>query len=163
DTGITESHAVAFAAGLAKVGARPVVAIYSTFLQRAFDQLFQEVALQNMPVTFCLDRAGLTGPDGPTHHGCFDTGYMRLFPNFVVMAPGDELDVPLMIRTAVAHQGPAALRYPKAGLEKVDRAVAPVEVGQAEIFEWGPDGALIAYGSLFPTCVKAARRLREEE
>src|SRR5205823_2741727 len=93
DTGICESHAVAFAAGLAKAGARPIVDIYCTFLQRAFDQLFQEVALQNLPVTFCLDRAGLTGPDGPTYHGAFDTVYLRLFPNFVVMAPGDELDV----------------------------------------------------------------------
>jgi 1-deoxy-D-xylulose-5-phosphate synthase len=163
DVGICESHAVAFAAGLAKSGCRPIAAIYSTFLQRAFDQIFQEVALQNLPVTFCLDRAGLTGPDGPTHHGCFDTVYLRLFPNFVVMAPGDELDVPLMLRCALGQDGPAALRYPKAGLEQVERGVAPVEVGQAEIYEWGPDGALIAYGSLFPTCVKAAHKLREEE
>lgn len=162
DTGICESHAVAFAAGLAKAGARPIVAIYSTFLQRAYDQLFQEVALQNLPVTFCLDRAGLTGPDGPTHHGVFDTVYQRLFPNFVVMAPGDELDVAPMLRFALNHAGPVSLRYPKAGLEKVDRGVAPVELGQAEIFEWGPDGALIAYGTLFPACVKAAERLRQE-
>jgi 1-deoxy-D-xylulose-5-phosphate synthase len=163
DTGICESHAVAFAAGLAKAGARPIAAIYSTFLQRAYDQLFQEVALQNLPVTFCLDRAGLTGPDGPTHHGVFDTGYMRILPNFVVMAPGDELDVAPMLRFALSHNGPASLRYPKAGLEKVERGVAPVELGQAEIFEWGPDGVLIAYGSLFPTCVKAAERLRQED
>src|SRR5262249_48415542 len=163
DTGITESHAVAFAAGLAKVGVRPIVAIYSTFLQRAFDQLFQEVALQNMPVTLCLDRAGLTGPDGPTHHPCFDTVYLRLFPNFVVMAPGDEQDVAPMLNLALKHNGPAALRYPKASLEKVERAAAPVELGQAEIFEWGSDGALVAYGSLFPTCVKAAGKLREED
>jgi 1-deoxy-D-xylulose-5-phosphate synthase len=163
DTGITESHAVAFAAGLAKVGTRPIVAIYSTFLQRAFDQLFQEVALQNMPVTFCLDRAGLTGPDGPTHHGVFDTVYLRLLPNFVVMAPGDELDVAPMLHLALGHNGPAALRYPKAGLERVERSAAPLELGQAEIYEWGTDGALIAYGSLFPTCVKAAKRLREED
>jgi 1-deoxy-D-xylulose-5-phosphate synthase len=162
DTGICESHAVAFAAGLAKAGARPIVAIYSTFLQRSFDQLFQEVALQNLPVVFCLDRAGLTGPDGPTHHGAFDTVYLRLFPNFVVMAPGDELDVAPMLRFALDHAGPAALRYPKAGLEKVDREVAPVELGQAEIYEWGPDGVLVAYGSLFPTCVKAAERLRHD-
>jgi 1-deoxy-D-xylulose-5-phosphate synthase len=162
DTGICESHAVAFAAGLAKAGTRPIVAIYSTFLQRAFDQLFQEVALQNLPVTFCLDRAGLTGPDGPTHHGVFDTVYLRLFPNFVVMAPGDELDVSPMLRFALSHSGPAAMRYPKASLEKVDRDVAPMELGQAEIFEWGPDGVLIAYGSLFPTCVKAAERLRQD-
>jgi 1-deoxy-D-xylulose-5-phosphate synthase len=162
DTGICESHAVAFAAGMAKAGIRPIVAIYSTFLQRAFDQLFQEVALQNLPVTFCLDRAGLTGPDGPTHHGMFDTVYLRLFPNFVVMAPGDELDVAPMLQLALGFPGPAALRYPKATLERVDRAVAPLELGQAEIHEWGEDGALVAYGSLFPTCVKAAECLRKE-
>jgi 1-deoxy-D-xylulose-5-phosphate synthase len=162
DTGICESHAVAFAAGLAKAGIRPIAAIYSTFLQRAFDQLFQEVALQNLPVTFCLDRAGLTGPDGPTHHGVFDTVYLRLFPNFVVMAPGDELDVAPMLRFALSQPGPVALRYPKANLEKVERGLAPIELGQAEIYEWGSDGMLIAYGSLFPTCVRAADRLREE-
>jgi 1-deoxy-D-xylulose-5-phosphate synthase len=162
DTGICESHAVAFAAGLAKAGLRPIAAIYSTFLQRAYDQLFQEVALQNLPVTLCLDRAGLTGPDGPTHHGVFDTVYLRLFPNFVVMAPGDELDVAPMLRFALSHDGPASLRYPKAGLEKVQRGVAPVELGQAEIYEWATDGMLVAYGSLFPTCVKAAERLRQE-
>jgi 1-deoxy-D-xylulose-5-phosphate synthase len=162
DTGICESHAVAFAAGLAKAGTRPIVAIYSTFLQRAYDQLFQEVALQNLPVTFCLDRAGLTGPDGPTHHGVFDTVYLRAFPNFVVMAPGDELDVAPMLRFALRQSGPASMRYPKATLEKVDRDVAPMELGQAEIYEWGPDGVLIAYGSLFSTCVKAAERLRDE-
>jgi 1-deoxy-D-xylulose-5-phosphate synthase len=162
DVGICESHAVAFAAGLAKTGARPIVAIYSTFLQRAFDQLFQEVALQDLPVTFCLDRAGLTGPDGPTHHGVFDTTYLRLFPNFVVMAPGDELDVAPMLRFALEQPHPVALRYPKASLEKVERGLAPIELGMAEIHEWGPDGVLIAYGSLFPTCVKAAERLRSE-
>ena len=162
DTGICESHAVAFAAGLARSGARPIAAIYSTFLQRAYDQLFQEVALQNLPVTFCLDRAGLTGPDGPTHHGAFDGTYLRAFPNFVVMAPGDELDVVPMLHFALNHPGPAAMRYPKASLERVERGAAPVELGQSEIFEWGPDGVLIAYGSLFPTCVKAAERLRQE-
>src|SRR5262249_28586534 len=162
DTGICESHAVAFAAGLAKAGGRPIVAIYSTFLQRAYDQLFQEVALQNLPVTFCLDRAGLTGPDGPTHHGVFDTVYLRAFPNFTVMAPGDELDVAPMLKFAQTHPGPVSIRYPKANLEKVERGVAPVELGQAEVHEWGIDGVLIAYGSLFPTCVKAAAKLREE-
>jgi 1-deoxy-D-xylulose-5-phosphate synthase len=162
DVGICESHAVAFAAGLAKSGARPVVAIYSTFLQRAFDQLFQEVALQNMPVTLCLDRAGLTGPDGPTHHGAFDIAYLRLFPNFVVMAPGDEQDVAPMLRFALGHDGPAAMRYPKANLERVERAVAPVELGQAEVHDWATDGVLVAYGSLFSNCVKAAEILRGE-
>src|SRR6266849_466555 len=123
DTGICESHAVAFAAGLAKAGARPVAAIYSTFLQRAFDQMFQEVALQNLPVTFCLDRAGLTGPDGPTHHGVFATTYLRLFPNMVVMAPGDELDLAPMLQFALDHAGPASLRYPQASLERDERTL----------------------------------------
>jgi 1-deoxy-D-xylulose-5-phosphate synthase len=162
DVGICESHAVGFAAGLAKAGARPIVAIYSTFLQRSFDQLFQEVALQNLPVTFCLDRAGLTGPDGPTHHGVFDTTYLRLFPNFVVMAPGDELDVGPMLRLALANPGPAALRYPKANLEKVERPLAPLELGGAEVHEWGEDVLFVAYGSLFPNCVKAAELLRQD-
>src|SRR5579871_5120054 len=162
DTGICESHAVAFAAGLAKVGMRPIAAIYSTFLQRAYDQLFQEVALQNLPVTFCLDRAGLTGPDGPTHHGVFDTVYLRLFPNFVVMAPGDEADIAPMLDLALSHPGPVSLRYPKANLEKVERGVAPLELGQAEICEWGDDVMIVAYGTLFPTCVKAAEQLRQQ-
>lgn len=162
DVGICESHAVAFAAGLAKAGMRPITAIYSTFLQRAFDQIFQEVALQNLPVTFCLDRAGLTGPDGPTHHGVFDTPYLRMFPNFVVMAPGDEADVAPMLHFSLEYPAPVAMRYPKANLERVERSFAPVELGQAEIYEWGPDGALVAYGSLFPTCVKAAEMLRKE-
>jgi 1-deoxy-D-xylulose-5-phosphate synthase len=162
DVGICEAHAVAFAAGQAKAGLRPIVAIYSTFLQRSFDQLFQEVALQNLPVTFCLDRAGLTGPDGPTHHGAFDTTYLRLFPNFVVMAPGDELDIAPMLRFALAHEGPASLRYPKANLEKVERPLTPIELGQAEVYEWGSDAVFITYGTLFSTCVKVAQRLRQE-
>src|SRR5206468_11118270 len=155
------SHAVAFAAGLAKAGMRPIADIYSTFLQRAFDQVFQEVALQNLPVTFTMDRAGLTGPDGPTHHGCFDIAYLRLFPNMVVMAPGDELDVAPMLKFAVGHDSPTSLRYPKATAEQVERAVAPVELAKAEVHEWGEDGNFIAFGSFFPTCVKAAARLRE--
>src|SRR5438270_3630691 len=117
DVGICESHAVAFAAGMAKTGVRPIVDIYSTFLQRSFDQIFQEVALQNLPVTFTLDRAGLTGPDGPTHHGMFDVTYMRLFPNVVVMAPGDERDVAPMLRFALAQSSPISMRYPTASLE----------------------------------------------
>src|SRR4051794_8632341 len=119
DTGICEGHAVAFAAGQAKAGLRPIVDIYSTFLQRSYDQLFQEVALQNLPVTFMLDRAGLTGPDGPTHHGAFDIGYMRLFPNLVVMAPGDEGDLGKMLEFALAHDAPVSIRYPKATVESV--------------------------------------------
>src|SRR5262249_50631221 len=162
DTGICESHAVAFAAGMAKSGVRPIVDIYSTFLQRSFDQIFQEGALQNLPGALTFDRSGRTGPDGPTHHGVFDIPYLRLFPNFVVMAPGDELDVAPMLKFALSHSGPASMRYPKTSLERVDRPAAPVELGQAEIYEWGEDGVLVAFGSLFPTCVKAAAALREE-
>ncbi|MGH9675653.1 MAG: transketolase C-terminal domain-containing protein, partial [Candidatus Acidiferrum sp.] len=162
DVGICESHAVAFAAGLAKVGRRPIVDIYSTFLQRSFDQIFQEIALQNLPVVFTLDRAGLTGPDGPTHHGCFDTTYMRLFPNMTVMAPGDEADAAAMLKFALRQNGPISLRYPKASAERVDRANVPLELGKAEVCDWGADGAIVAYGSLFPNCVQAAQRLRED-
>lgn len=162
DVGICESHAVAFAAGMAKAGMRPIVDIYSTFLQRAFDQIFQEVSLQNLPVTFCLDRSGLTGPDGPTHHGTYDISYMRLFPNMVVMAPGDELDVAPMLHFALSHPGPASLRYPKATLEVVERRHQPIELGQAEVYEWGADALLVVFGSLLPTCVRAAEKLKEE-
>lgn len=162
DVGICESHAVAFAAGLAKAGMKPIVDIYSTFLQRSFDQIFQEVALQNLPVVFTLDRSGLTGPDGPTHHGTYDIPYMRIFPNFTVMAPGDDLDVVPMLRFALAHNGPTSMRYPKANLEMVERATTPIEMGKAEVLEWGDDVILVAFGTLLSTCVQAAERLRAE-
>ena len=129
DVGICESHAVAFAAGMAKAGARPVVDIYSTFLQRSFDQIFQEVALQNLPVVFTLDRAGLVGADGPTHHGTYDLAYMRVFPNMVVMAPGDEKDVAPMLDFALEHDAPVSIRYPKANLETIEREVAADRAG----------------------------------
>jgi 1-deoxy-D-xylulose-5-phosphate synthase len=160
DVGICESHAVAFAAGMAKAGVRPIVTIYSTFLQRSFDQIFQEVALQNLPVTFCLDRAGFTGPDGPTHHGTYDISYMRIFPNMVVMAPGDELDVAPMLDFALKHDGPVSLRYPKAAPARIERDFVPVELGQAEVYEHGTDGCIIAFGSLFGEAVEASRKLR---
>jgi 1-deoxy-D-xylulose-5-phosphate synthase len=162
DVGICESHAVAFAAGMAKAGMKPIVDIYSTFLQRSFDQIFQEVALQNLPVVFTLDRAGLTGADGPTHHGCFDITYMRLFPNLTVMAPGDETEVGPMLRFALSQPGPMSIRYPKANLEKVERRTTPLELGRAECLEWGEDGTIVVFGSLMPACVEAARRLRDE-
>ncbi|HLW65657.1 MAG TPA: 1-deoxy-D-xylulose-5-phosphate synthase [Gemmataceae bacterium] len=162
DVGICESHAVAFAAGQAKAGIRPIVDVYSTFLQRTFDQIFQEVALQNLPVVFTLDRAGLTGPDGPTHHGCFDITYLRLFPNMVVMAPGDELDAGPMLKFALTLDQPASLRYPKANLEKVERQLQPLELGKAEVHSWGNDVMLVAFGSLFPNCIRAAQKLRDD-
>jgi 1-deoxy-D-xylulose-5-phosphate synthase len=162
DVGICESHAVAFAAGMAKVGARPIVDIYSTFLQRSFDQIFQEVALQNLPVVFTMDRAGLTGPDGPTHHGTYDIAYMRIFPNMVCMAPGDEADVAPMLRWALQQSFPVSMRYPKANLERLDRDPQPIELGRAEVIDWGEDGCFIACGTLLSTCVQAARKLAEE-
>src|SRR5690606_4352280 len=157
-----ESHAVAFAAGMAKAGMKPIVNIYSTFLQRSFDQIFQEVSLQNLPVMFTLDRSGLTGPDGPTHNGVFDIPYMRIFPHMTVMAPGDELDVAPMLRFGVNRDGPASMRYPKTSLEQVEREPAPVELGKAEVIDWGDDGAFVVFGNLMPACVRAAAQHREE-
>jgi 1-deoxy-D-xylulose-5-phosphate synthase len=162
DVGICESHAVAFAAGMAKTGARPVVDIYSTFLQRSFDQIFQEVALQNLPVVFTLDRAGVVGADGPTHHGTYDLAYMRIFPNMVVMAPGDEKDVAAMINFALGHDSPVSIRYPKTNLESIEREPQPVELGQAEILEWETDGMFLACGTLVASCLRAAERLRDQ-
>jgi 1-deoxy-D-xylulose-5-phosphate synthase len=161
DVGICESHAVAFAAGMAKAGARPVVDIYSTFLQRSYDQIFQEVSLQNLPVVFTLDRAGVVGADGPTHHGTYDLAYMRVFPNIVVMAPGDAKDVAPMLDFALGHDAPVSIRYPKANLETIEREAQPIELGQAEILEWETDGIFLACGTLVGSCLRAAERLRE--
>src|SRR6185436_3922366 len=144
DTGICEGHAVAFAAGQAKFGLRPIVDIYSTFLQRAYDQIFQEVALQNLPVTFLLDRAGLAGPDGPTHHGAFDSGYLRVLPNLTVMAPADEHDMTQMLDLALRHDGPCAIRYPKAVVTEIGGERAPVALGKSEVLSWSSDGVILA-------------------
>jgi 1-deoxy-D-xylulose-5-phosphate synthase len=162
DTGICESHTVAFAAGQAKAGLRPIVDIYSTFLQRSLDQVFQEVALQNLPVVFTMDRAGLTGPDGPTHHGAFDVGYMRLFPNMVVMAPGDATDLEGMIDFALQHDTPSAIRYPKAPASTIEGERAPVQLGKAETMRDGTDGTIVCYGTQLADAIRAADLLTEE-
>ncbi|MFM8284224.1 MAG: 1-deoxy-D-xylulose-5-phosphate synthase [Planctomycetaceae bacterium] len=162
DVGICESHAVAFAAGQAKVGCRPVVDIYSTFLQRSYDQIFQEVCLQNLPVVFMLDRAGLTGPDGPTHHGSYDLGYLRLFPNLAVLAPGDEQDMAAMLDWALGQPGPVAIRYPKAVVDLHAGARAPIEAGVAETMREGADGVIVACGTLLGASLAAAARLSDE-
>lgn len=162
DTAICEAHTVAFAAGQAKAGLRPIVDIYSTFLQRTFDQLFQEVTLQNLPVTFMLDRAGLTGPDGPTHHGMFDLGYMRLLPNMVVMAPGDAGEIAPMLEFALGQQGPCSIRYPKANADQVERQAVPVELGRSEVLRRGIDGMIICCGTLLSNAWRAAEELRGE-
>ncbi|MDR1141382.1 MAG: 1-deoxy-D-xylulose-5-phosphate synthase [Planctomycetaceae bacterium] len=159
DVGICESHAVVFAAGLAKAGMLPIVDIYSTFLQRAYDQLFQEISLQNLPVILAIDRAGLAGPDGPTHHGVFDLGYLRPFPNLVVMAPADALDVEPMFCFAERLEQPVAIRYPKANATIVERNPEPIRLGKAEIVRNGSDGMIVACGSLLETAVEAAKRL----
>jgi 1-deoxy-D-xylulose-5-phosphate synthase len=162
DTGICESHAVALAAGQAKAGMRPIVDIYSTFLQRSYDQIFQEVALQNLPVTFMLDRAGLAGPDGPTHHGVFDVAYLRVFPNFTVMAPADEFDMQQMLDLTLRHDGPCAIRYPKGPVPPIDAQRAPVEFGKAEVLQWSDAGAIVGFGALVPAALQAARMLNNE-
>lgn len=162
DVGICESHAVAFAAGLAKTGLRPIVDVYSTFLQRSYDQIFQEVALQDLPVTLLLDRSGVVGPDGPTHHGVFDLTYLRPLPNLVVMTPGDELDVAPMLDWALRRDGPTTIRYPKAAVETVQRDPAPIELGTAETVRPGSDGVIIACGTVLQACVQAADLLAEE-
>lgn len=162
DVGICESHAVAFAAGQAKTGIRPIVDIYSTFLQRSFDQIFQEVCLQNLPVVFTMDRAGLTGPDGPTHHGTFDIAYMRIFPNMVVMTPGDALDIGPMLEFALKHNTPCSIRYPKDAAVELPRTPKPIELGKSEIFAWGEDGMILCAGTPLVNCLKAAESLRSE-
>ena len=162
DVGICESHAVAFAAGLAKAGMRPIVDVYSTFMQRSYDQIFQEVALQDLPVVLMLDRAGLTGPDGPTHHGVFDVSYLRSLPNLAVMAPGDAADLDMMVEFALAHEGPTTIRYPKATAKTIDRPASPLELGRAEVLRSGTDGTIIACGAVLGACLAAAERLQQE-
>ncbi len=162
DVGICESHAVAFAAGQCKTGLRPIVDIYSTFLQRSYDQIFQETALQNLPVVFMLDRAGLTGPDGPTHHGLFDIGYMRLFPNMVCMAPGYSAEVELMLSAALAHDQPCSIRSPNASALQLEHTPAPVEIGKSETIRAGTDGAIIAFGAMLEQALEAAETLKDE-
>lgn len=162
DVGICESHAVAFAAGQAKAGCRPIVDIYSTFLQRSYDQIFQEVSLQNLPVVFMLDRAGLTGPDGPTHHGSYDLGYLRLFPNLTVLAPGDEHDLVTMVEWALEQDGPVAIRYPKTTAANHPLPRSPLAMGGSETLVEGNDGLVIACGTLLGEALEAAATLREE-
>jgi 1-deoxy-D-xylulose-5-phosphate synthase len=162
DVGICESHAVAFAAGLAKAGMRPIVDIYSTFLQRSYDQIFQEVSLQNLPVTMMLDRAGLVGPDGPTHHGVFDLAYLRHFPNLVVMAPGDAWELEAMLDFALGHDFPAAIRYPKAAAVTVEREPAAIEMGTSEVMHRGRDAILVACGAMLGTCLSVAEELHRQ-
>jgi|WetSurMetagenome_2_1015567.scaffolds.fasta_scaffold05131_7 1-deoxy-D-xylulose-5-phosphate synthase len=164
DVGIAEQHAVTFAAGLAAEGFKPVVAVYSTFLQRAYDQIVHDVCLQNLPVVFAMDRAGLVGDDGPTHHGVFDLSFLRHIPNMVLMAPKDENELQHMLKTALDYAGPAAIRYPRGNGIGValDDDLQNVPIGRAEVLQEGEDALLIAVGSAVRETMEAAASLREE-
>ncbi|NSW84926.1 MAG: 1-deoxy-D-xylulose-5-phosphate synthase [Syntrophobacteraceae bacterium] len=164
DVGIAEQHAVTFAAGLATEGFKPVVAVYSTFIQRAYDQIIHDVCLQNLPVVFALDRGGLVGEDGPTHHGAFDLSCLRSVPNMVLMAPKDENELQHMIKTALDHPGPAAVRYPRGnGLGiPLDEELKPLPIGKAELLREGDQVLLIGIGSTVHAAVEAAERLERQ-
>jgi 1-deoxy-D-xylulose-5-phosphate synthase len=161
DVGIAEQHAITFCAGMACEGLKPVAAIYSTFLQRAFDQVVHDVCLQNLNVTIAMDRAGIVGADGPTHHGLLDISYLRGYPNIVLMAPKDEAEMRDMLLTAIDHPGPAAIRYPRGNGFGVDISAAPqkMEIGKAEVLRKGGDVAIIAYGAMVYPAIEAAQNL----
>ena len=164
DVGIAEQHAVLFAAGLALQGAKPVVAIYSTFLQRGFDQIVHDVCLQKLNVVFAMDRAGLVGDDGPTHHGAFDISWQRCLPHMTLMAPRDEAQLVHMLRTALSYDdGPIALRYPRGAGEGVELPDAPVaiEIGRGEVLREGERVAFLGYGFGVPVALDAAGLLAE--
>lgn len=164
DVGIAEQHAVTFAAGLASQGLKPVVAIYSTFLQRAFDQILHDVCIDAYPVVFALDRGGIVGADGPTHHGLFDYSYLRCMPNMTIMAPKDESELARMLVTAVNHDGPVAIRYPRGrGVgAQIDRSPCPIEIGKGCIVQEGADILLIGIGKSVCEIIKAEKTLKEK-
>ncbi len=164
DVGIAESHGVTFACGLAVEGLHPVAAIYSTFTQRAYDQVVHDLCLQNLPVTLALDRAGLVGEDGPTHHGVFDIAYLRHVPNMVVMSPKDENELQHMIKTAVEHPGPSAVRYPRGtgyGVP-IDQELKTLQIGKAEVLREGSDAVIIAVGNMVHPSLEAADRMKAD-
>jgi len=165
DVGIAEQHAVTFAAGLSTEGLKPVVAIYSTFLQRAFDQLIHDVCLQNLPVIFCMDRGGIVGEDGPTHHGTFDLSYLRIIPNMIIMAPKDEIELKNMLYTAVNYgKGPIAIRYPRGNVYGLPQKKKPKKtpIGKGELLKEGKDVLIIAVGSMVYPSLDAAKILSEK-
>ncbi|MEH1872367.1 1-deoxy-D-xylulose-5-phosphate synthase [Nostoc sp.] len=165
DVGIAEQHAITLAAGLATQGMRPVAAIYSTFLQRAYDQIIHDVCIQNLPVFFCLDRAGIVGSDGPTHQGMYDIAYLRCIPNIAIMAPKDEAELQRMVVTGVNHtSGPIAMRYPRGngyGVPLMEEGWEPLEIGKGEILRTGDDVLIVGYGTMVYPGMQAAEILSE--
>jgi 1-deoxy-D-xylulose-5-phosphate synthase len=160
DVGICEQHAVTFAAGLAMAGMHPVVCIYSTFLARAFDQTIMDVALHKLPVVFVIDRAGVTGPDGASHHGIFDLSYLRLIPNLKIAAPKDATELCALLETALATDGPVAIRYPKGPVPSTpDLPVEPLPIGRWEEIRKGGDAVIFAVGRMVEVAGEAASRL----
>ena len=165
DVGIAEQHAVTMAAGMACEGLRPVCAIYSTFLQRAYDQLIHDVGIQNLPVTFVMDRAGIVGADGPTHQGQYDISYLRCVPNFTVMAPKDEAELQRMLVTAIQHDGPCAMRIPRGegeGVALAEEGFEPLQIGRGELLTDGDDLLIVAYGSMVYPALATAGLLQEQ-
>ncbi len=164
DVGIAEQHAVTYAAGLAAENMRPVICMYSTFLQRAYDQVVHDVATQNLPVMFCIDRGGLVAEDGTTHHGAFDFAFLRHVPNMVIMAPKDENELQHMVQTGLVHDGPTAVRYPRGSSLGValDPEPIPLDIGQGELLSEGTDVAIVAIGVTVSEAMKAAEQLKEE-
>ena len=165
DVGIAEQHAVTMAAGMACEGLKPVVAIYSTFLQRAFDQLIHDVGIQNLPVTFVLDRAGIVGADGPTHQGQYDISYFRSIPNFTVMAPKDEAELQRMLVTSIHHSGPCAIRIPRGegeGVPIAEEGFEPLDIGRGELLTDGDDLLIVAYGAMVAPAMATAGLLQEK-
>lgn len=165
DVGIAEQHAVTMAAGMACEGLKPVVAIYSTFLQRAYDQLIHDVGIQKLPVTFVLDRAGIVGADGPTHQGQYDISYLRAVPNFTVMAPKDEAELQRMLVTAIHHDGPCALRIPRGegeGVPLAEEGFEQLQIGRGELLTDGDDLLIVAYGAMVHPALATAGLLQEQ-
>lgn len=162
DVGIAEEHAVSFAAGLALGGMIPVVAVYSSFLQRSVDQILHDVCMQNLHVIFAIDRAGLVGADGETHHGCFDLSYLSMMPNMTVLAPKNQWELEAMLSFAMEHPGPCAIRYPKgAAYQGLSEFKAPIVYGKSEVLERGREIAVLAAGSMAEICGKAVKTLKE--
>ena len=159
DTGISEQHAAALAGGLAVAGAKPVLAVYSTFAQRCYDQIFQEICLQKGDVLLAMDRAGVVGQDGPTHHGLFDIAYLRALPAITLMSPRDGKEFAAMIRFGIEHPGPVGLRYPRTAALDADLPLAPLELGKGELLSEGEDVTVIAYGPMVMECLEAVQRL----